>query len=738
MPLQGGTKEYNTFVKGIVTEASALSFPENASKDEDNFQLYRDGSRQRRLGCDYESLHVKLDTGLTSSVMSTASIREFRWDSPDNNPALSVGVIQVYNQLWFVDMQKTTFSTNVLNGGVALTIPGLSSDPVQFDSVNGVLVCANKNVDPFYITYNQSNNTVTSTSITLKTRDFWGVADNLVVDERPSSLTPEHEYNLYNQGWLSANIVAFKADTGSVHPSNADIQYLGKDSDDVFDAALLKKQFFGTSDAAKGKFIVDVFSRGVSRNTLSGLTTALDTETGRPSTVSSYAGRIFYAGINSNISAPTSRSPKLSGTIFFSKIITINDDFDRCYQEADPTSEHVSDIIDSDGGFINIPEASNILKIVATERRLVVIAENGVWEIYGDVGGFSATSYQVSKVTDIGCISPRSVVYAEGSLLYWAQGGIYSLDVDKDSDRLVSTNLIETTIQTLYNSIPGTAQLYATGAFDPASRKITWLYNDSSTFNGTTYTYKANRVLVLDVALKAFHTRTFQELVTDGPYVVGTLISQNFISADYTDSVVVNGELITADSVEVQATTSGIATRASSTKHVVIKPSSTGNFHLTFAEYNNTNFLDWFTDDTIGLDAAAYMETGQELFGDTQRLKQVPYITFHLNRTETGFTASGTDLLPINTSSCLVQARWDFSNHINSGKFGTAFQVYRLKRPYQPQDVNDNFDYGQSVITTKSKLRGRGRALALRITTEAGKDCHLLGWGLQYNMGSLV
>ena len=100
MPLQGGTKEYNTFVKGIVTEASALSFPENASKDEDNFQLYRDGSRQRRLGCDYESLHVKLDTGLTSSVMSTASVREFRWDSPDNNPALSVGVIAKNNLLY--------------------------------------------------------------------------------------------------------------------------------------------------------------------------------------------------------------------------------------------------------------------------------------------------------------------------------------------------------------------------------------------------------------------------------------------------------------------------------------------------------------------------------------------------------------------------------------------------------------------------------------------------------------
>ena len=49
------TKDYNTFVRGIITEANALTYPENASIDEENFVLNKDGSRQRRLGMDFEA-----------------------------------------------------------------------------------------------------------------------------------------------------------------------------------------------------------------------------------------------------------------------------------------------------------------------------------------------------------------------------------------------------------------------------------------------------------------------------------------------------------------------------------------------------------------------------------------------------------------------------------------------------------------------------------------------------------
>lgn len=54
MAQQKGTKVYNTFVGGLVTEAGPLTFPENASADELNMEISRKGNRRRRLGIDYE------------------------------------------------------------------------------------------------------------------------------------------------------------------------------------------------------------------------------------------------------------------------------------------------------------------------------------------------------------------------------------------------------------------------------------------------------------------------------------------------------------------------------------------------------------------------------------------------------------------------------------------------------------------------------------------------------------
>ena len=112
------------------------------------------------------------------------------------------------------------------------------------------------------------------------------------------------------------------------------------------------------------------------------------------------------------------------------------------------------------------------------------------------------------------------------------------------------------------------------------------------------------------------------------------------------------------------------------------------------------------------------------------RFKQVPYIFFHMLRTETGFEDLGNDLKPIGESSCLVQSQWEWSNSATYGKWSKPFQAYRMRRQYMPDDENSSFDYGTATIVSKNKLRGRGRALSLYITTEEGKDLNLLGWSM--------
>jgi hypothetical protein len=113
------------------------------------------------------------------------------------------------------------------------------------------------------------------------------------------------------------------------------------------------------------------------------------------------------------------------------------------------------------------------------------------------------------------------------------------------------------------------------------------------------------------------------------------------------------------------------------------------------------------------------------------RKKQVPYIFFYFNRTEDGYELSGNDLILSNQSSCLVQAQWNWADSANSGKWGDQFQAYKLLRNYIPTGVNDPFDYGDSVIVTKNKLRGSGKTLSLKIQSSAGKDMKILGWGLE-------
>ena len=44
----------------MITEASPLTYPEDASYDEDNMILYRKGNRSRRFGVDFEHGYVLL------------------------------------------------------------------------------------------------------------------------------------------------------------------------------------------------------------------------------------------------------------------------------------------------------------------------------------------------------------------------------------------------------------------------------------------------------------------------------------------------------------------------------------------------------------------------------------------------------------------------------------------------------------------------------------------------------
>jgi hypothetical protein len=71
----------------------------------------------------------------------------------------------------------------------------------SFSSGLGYLFVAHPLCNPFYVSYDPVTDTISSGAITITVRDFERVEDSLAIDNRPSTLTDLHKYNLYNQGW---------------------------------------------------------------------------------------------------------------------------------------------------------------------------------------------------------------------------------------------------------------------------------------------------------------------------------------------------------------------------------------------------------------------------------------------------------------------------------------------------------------------------------------------------------
>ena len=218
-----------TFVRGLITEATALTFPENASIDEDNFVLNRDGSRQRRLGMDYENLATVIDTGETSLTFDDFFVGVDEWQNVNNDGTISFGVVQIGNELWFVDLFATTLSGAIKNGGVPVAldtallgynISGLTK--LSTTSVNGALVVTSSELTlPILFEYNQEDDEFIVSDIILEVRDIWGIYDTLNTDERPATLDTDHNYNLLNQGWPQAKITkSFTGVTGLIKLKN--------------------------------------------------------------------------------------------------------------------------------------------------------------------------------------------------------------------------------------------------------------------------------------------------------------------------------------------------------------------------------------------------------------------------------------------------------------------------------------------------------------------------------------
>jgi hypothetical protein len=705
--IQSENREYNTFIRGIVTEANPLTFPENASIDEANFVLNKDGSRQRRLGMDLEDGYTA--TTIPSETSATVATSCHEWNNAGNSVSNRFAVVQVGKKLLVYNAAVASISSTLLATIDASSVILDSSKEIQGESGMGFFFFTSGTGDPAVLEY--ISGTITLRVISMKVRDYFGVYDGLAIDNRPATLSDAHKYNLLNQGWTTAHITT----TGSPYPSNAQIWFVSKNSSDDFSASKLSKIDFGSSAAPKGRYIISPFTRSADRNSQSGITTSTDTETSRPSCVGFAYQRVWYAGVEGKAVSLTDTVPNMTGFVFYSRIIRTPQDFGQCYSDTDPTSEIDNELSEPDGGYINIPDTGKIYRLIPIEGMLLVLAQNGVWAITGGDSGFSAVQQQVQKLSDFGCISASAVVKTETSVMYWSASGIYLIGSGEGGGMSVQ-NITKTSVHRLFSDIPKANKEHAIGSYDPINRRVTWLYSSSLSYDGISYKYRYDNELVLDVTIQAFYRNTISTLEgATSPYLAGYITTPDLIDAGTLGSSV--------------------------TKYLCLWYEDGITYpSVSFGHYRDEGFADWRSYDAQGKYFTSYLLTGHELVSSLLSTKQAPWIVVFSKRTENSVVAIGVDggAEYDKPSGCMLQSRWDWTDSATSGKWGAEQQVYRFTRPFIMPSIGEPLDYGHEVIQTKSRLTGRGKALSLLFSSEDGKDSHILGWAIRFTGTSVI
>jgi hypothetical protein len=705
MPQSLNQRPVNTFIKGLITEAGELTFPPDASVDELNCDLRRDGSRRRRKGAAKETNFELSSFTVADDAITTTGT----WFNVGGQSGLEFLIFQNGSTLYFYNKSEAPFSANIETGTVNLLdyevsgSVGASQAKCSFASIKGALVVVSEAIDPIYVERDNVAETLTVTQIDFRVRDFEWQGDTSTYYEDESSPSDERKYDAQNTGWNTGNGAPTTLTKRLTHP-----WYAGKDSTGSYDAAEWDKIYGGTTLTGNGHYILDFFNKDrATESGISGLTT--EVESSRFNSVASFAGRVFYAGLDSS---------KNADTILFSQIIENLNQAGDCLQQNDPTSENFSDLLDTDGGTLKISGASGIKVLYVIDARLYIFAENGVWSVSGVDDFFRPTAFSIKKITDVGIVDAGSFVVADGTPLWWSKNGIHTLAFDANQGRPSESNLTLGTIQSYWDRIPTDAKLKLVSTFDPINKRIYWAWPD----NDETVESKLNNILVLDTAIQAFYPWYIEDETTNTDAIIGLEFFSGFGAAASTLDVVdsAGNDVVTSagdDVVSIQ----NLAVTGSPSIILLIRDGDTNK--LTMGSFTDDNFLDWGS-----VNYSSFAEAGYDFMGDMLLKKTAPYLTTYMRLTETAWEGDETDgYAPNNPSSMLVSAFWDFKNTSSS----TAQQAYRFKRmPVVDADNLLDFNYPESVIVTRMKVRGRGRSMRIKFESEQGKDFILLGYSV--------
>jgi hypothetical protein len=603
MPQSQSQKTINTFIKGLITEAGELTFPPDASVDELNCDLRRDGSRRRRKGAIAEDNSVLS----TFTVATTDLVHTGTWLNVGGQAGLEYLVIQTGATLRFYNKASAPYSGNQLTQTVNLATyevagsVGAANVKCQFASLKGALIVASPAIDTIYIERDNITEVLSVSTISFKIRDFeWqGTKAEYSTGIATGSITDVRKYDTYNSGWVdtkgAAALATYIAANTAVPSRLTSLGTQVRDASGDFSVTEWEKIYSGTSLIGNGHYILNFFNKDrATASGIAGLPTEI--ETSRFKSVAAFAGRVFYAGLQSS---------KNSGSILFSPLIDNLGDLGNCYQINDPTSEDISDLLDTDGGRIVIPDAVNIKYLYAYGANLYIFADNGVWSINGVDNVFRATEYSIQSISSVGILSAETFVEAEGIPFWWSKFGIHALTFDQVSGLAKEENISVGTIQTFWDDISQDSKSRVTALYDRINKEIYWTYPE----DGETNVNKFNKFLILDTVLQAFYPWTVSDEATNTDYIMGFSFYSGFGSDQLILDVVSAANDVISNSDDVISTQYTDYITGDPAIVLLIRDGATGK--VTMGTFSSSTYLDWGT-----TNYSSYAEAGYDFKGD--------------------------------------------------------------------------------------------------------------------------
>lgn len=704
MARKAGTSVENNFTKGLITQATGLNFPENAVTDSLNVVYDYRGIASRRDGIDLEANY----TSKNVSTQPGDAFVEYVWKGVAGDGQRTFLVQQIGPYLLFFNSNGSSAVSNNFLGQIDMTFAALETGTnlrqsfCQFSAGLGYLIVTHPYCETFYVSYNITAGTFSTSVFRIRTRDFRGVDPQDV--PRQSSLSQTHWYNLRNQGWSDGHIFDWYAKIGN-YPSDYDVWWLYKTPDafgieqflvDIaVSGGIVNNVNRGNSPAPKGSIIFTEFYQD--RTAYSGVSgiPVVSSGNNRPSTTAFHAGRVFYSGVNSQ---------EYTSKIYFTQIVQSPVHFEKCYQENDPTSQYSPDLLASDGGVIAIANAGRIYRLWSTNNSLLVFASQGVWEITGSQGiGFTATDYTVKRISSATTNSPLSFVDVDGMPVWWGLDDIWVALSDTRLGGISIKSLTQETIQTFYEEIPDSCRSLAKGSYNNKDRTVHWVYRSTAPSEVATR-QNYDSILVFDTRTQSFSPWT----VPTSPAVIkGICVLQGQGSVASSDLVTDLGVVVTDLGVNVTVSTSVPTVVTAQFKYTT----QLGSVNISYAEPKDNVRRDWSTLIFGGIAVPAHFTSGYRIRGDAMRDQQTNYITVY-----------GT---PDPLSRFTLRCIWDYAIDDTVHRWSNPQTVYMNDQKYEYRGK-------------KLKLRGHGKSVQFRVDSVDDYDFNLIGWSTYDTVNSGV